>query len=71
MPQKYQLATDSAINEAAKAGTVVYDCVKCDYGCASDDSYYKKEHHTSITLDSTGDYPFFTHPTKDLIKIKE
>lgn len=71
MPKKFQLATDSTINKSAKAGTIVFVCTKHDYGCANDDTRATGKHHTSMTLDPEGDYPFFTHPTEQLTEVKE
>ena len=47
-------------------GDVVYLCKKHDYGCAGDDTYLTKEPHVSCTLETDGDYPFFTVPTRVL-----
>lgn len=48
------------------AGTIVYDCTGCDYGCSSDDTRCTGVMHVSVTLDPTGDYPFFTIAYRDL-----
>jgi len=49
-----------------KAGTIVYDSRKYDFGLASDDYRLTGIEHTSVTLDPCGDYPVFTVPTHDL-----
>ena len=49
-----------------KAGTVVYDSVKYDYGLANDDSRLTGIPHVSVTLDPSGDYPVFTVAEHDL-----
>jgi hypothetical protein len=66
MPHSYKLLADSQINPDAKAGTTVYDCHGHDYGCANDDTRITGIVHRSVTLDPTGDYPFFTVPERDL-----
>lgn len=71
MPVKYRLLTDSKIESEARAGVIVYACVKHDYGCASDDTRITKRKHVSLTLKEDGDYPFFTHAEDDLEVIKE
>lgn len=50
------------------AGTVVYECVGSDYGCASDDSRIFGVRHISVTVDPKGSYPFFTVPKHKLLK---
>lgn len=50
-------------------GTIVYECVKYDYGLARDDTYATGESHISVTLKEDGDYPSFTVPTSDLVQI--
>lgn len=49
-----------------KAGTVVYDSRKYDYGLASDDSRFTGIPHVAVTLDPSGGYPVFTVPQRDL-----
>jgi len=49
-----------------KAGTVVYDSRKHDYGLASDDTRITGVPHISVTLDPSGDYPVFTVAEHDL-----
>jgi hypothetical protein len=53
------------------AGTVCYACVCPDYGCARDDERATGKPHRSMTLDSSGDYPFFTVPSEDLEILKD
>lgn len=48
------------------AGTVVYDCQKHDYGLARDDTNETGEEHISVSLNESGDYPFFTVPADHL-----
>lgn len=69
--RKYKLLTDSKIESAAVAGTIVYGLTKCDYGLASDDTRHTGIEHRSVTLNSDGDYPSFTHPTNKLEEIKD
>jgi hypothetical protein len=51
-------------------GVTVYESAKYDYGLASDDSRFTGIHHVSVTLDPTGDYPFFTVPAHFLEPIE-
>lgn len=69
MPQAFVLLTDSKIEPAAKKGVTVYSCVKPDYGSANDDTRMTGVPHISLTLNASGDYPFFTHAFKDLEKV--
>ena len=66
MPQAYKMLTDSKIEPEATKGRTVYKCAKHDYGCASDDTRITGRQHISLSLKEDGDYPFFTHPYKDL-----
>lgn len=45
-----------------KKGDVIYVCMKCDYGCASDDYRFGGVDSISCTESPEGDYPFFTVP---------
>ena len=53
------------------AGTVVYECVNYDYGCASEDTRETGIRHISVTESPTGDYPFFTIAVDDLESIDD
>ena len=64
--KKYEMLKDSRLCEEAKKGTTVYRCNKPDYGCASDDTMMTGVPHISVTLDPSGDYPFFTVPEPDI-----
>jgi hypothetical protein len=66
MIKSYRLKSDNTVNLDAKAGTIVYDCKSHDYGLADDDTRFTGIKHKSVTLDPTGDYPFFTVPVRDL-----
>jgi len=48
-------------------GDRVYEFMRYDYGCASEDTRIFNEPHKSVTLRPDGDYPFFTVPTSDLL----
>lgn len=48
-----------------KAGATIYTAKGHDYGCARDDEYATGKPHTSMTLEPSGDYPFFTVPNED------
>lgn len=63
---KYRLRNDSITNPAVKAGSIVYDLTRWDYGCSSDDTRAFKEKWNAVTLKEDGDYPFFTVPGRDL-----
>lgn len=62
----YRLCVDSQVNHEAKKGTIVYMARNHDYGLASDDTRSTGIQHVSVTLDPSGDYPFFTIPVRDL-----
>ena len=64
--QSFKMLADSKIKPEVKAGATVYDCHKYDYGCANDDTRHTGIEHKSVTLDPSGDYPFFTVPATDL-----
>jgi hypothetical protein len=61
----FKLLKDSEYGHVP-AGTIVYRCTRYDYGGASDDTRLTGIEHVSMTLDPTGDYPFFTVPAPDL-----
>lgn len=66
MIKSFVMLTDSQIEPKAVKGTVVYKAAKHDYGCASDDTRMTGIQHISLSLNPDGDYPFFTHPFKDI-----
>ena len=70
MTKAFVMLTDSGIEPAARKGTTVYRCSKPDYGCASDDTRHTGIAHISLTLDPTGDYPFFTHRYDQVEEVK-
>jgi len=47
-------------------GTVVYKSQKYDYGMAREDEWFTGQPHISVSLNSDGDYPFFTVPVHKL-----
>ena len=67
----YVLTKDYHTSPSAKAGTVVYELCKADYGLSRDDTVATGVHHVSVTLDPTGDYPFFTYPSHLLKEVTE
>lgn len=75
MPAKYRIkdtpVLGGAADEYTKQGGIVYQCTKHDYGCASDDTRATGFMHISVTLDPTGDYPFFTIPVRNLEQIHD
>lgn len=67
----FVLTKDYHTSESAKAGTIVYELMKSDYGLACDDSNATGVHHVSVTLNHDGDYPSFTYPFHLLEEIKQ
>lgn len=59
------LRADRAASKVS-IGDTVYRCAGHDYGCSSDDTAMTGIPHISVTLDSSGGYPFFTIPVEDL-----
>lgn len=53
-----------------KAGTICYFCRGHDYGCVSDDERATGVQHVAMTLDPTGDYPFFTVPRAHIRRVE-
>jgi len=62
-PDAFRLLVDVA---KAKAGDVVYECIKPDHGAANHDSRRTGVRHLAVTLDPAGGYPFFTVARCDL-----
>ena len=63
---KFEMLKDSQIERQAVKGSIVYDCIKYDYGLAKDDTRITGVEHTSVTLESDGGYPYFTVPVEDI-----
>ncbi len=63
---KYRMLADSTLEPKATRGTTVFSIRSHDYGLANDDARATGRHHTSVTLDPGGGYPFFTVPTDEL-----
>lgn len=53
------------------AGTIVYDAGCYDYSLAADDTRLTGVEHVSVTLNSSGGYPFFTIPKRQLDKAED
>lgn len=47
-------------------GSVVYEFNGHDYGLVRDDEYATHQRHLAVTLNPTGEGPFFTVPFNDL-----
>lgn len=62
MTKAYKMLEDSKLEPKVVKGTTVFKCLKHDYGCANDDTRNTGIRHISLTLNSSGDYPFFTAP---------
>lgn len=71
MIKKFRMKVDSTLEAKAKAGTIVFDFMKCDYGLASDDTRAFGVAHRSVTLNPEGGYPSFTVAERDIEEIKE
>lgn len=66
--KKYVLkSSENAVGHPA--GTVAYETLGYDYGCANDDYRVTGREHISLTLDSKGDYPFFTVPVDQIEEV--
>lgn len=63
---KYKMLVDSKLEPKATKGTIVYQCSKYDYGCASDDESILGVPCMSVTLNEDGDYPFFVVRISDI-----
>lgn len=63
--------SDRATSSKVKVGDIVYICTKPDYGCASQDSFYRGLNYISVTYDKNGSYPFFTIPEEDVVAIAQ
>ena len=53
------------------AGTIIYEAKGYDYGLASDDARAFGVPHTSMTIEPSGDYPFFTVPDSDFAPVEQ
>lgn len=69
--RKFRLLSDGRMGDETKAGTTVYELMRCDYGLSNDDDRMTGIEHISVTLSPEGDYPSFTHPKHLLEEIKE
>ena len=69
-PTEFKMLVDSRLEVKATAGTTVYKCLKYDYGCASEDTRNYGFKHISVTLDPTGDYPFFTVALNEIEEVE-
>jgi hypothetical protein len=47
-----------------KRGSIVFACLQPDYGVAMGDSLVMREPYLAVTLDPTGNYPFWTVPMR-------
>lgn len=69
--RKYKMKLDSSIEPKVVKGTIVYDLKGWDYGSANEDTRVFGNKHKSVTLNSDGDYPYFTVPESILEVIEE
>lgn len=63
---RFTVLVNAAHEPKAVAGISVYSAAKHDYGLAGDDTRMTGVEHISVTLESSGEYPVFTIPLKDL-----
>ena len=70
-PKAFTLRADRSMYGGPQAvvGATVYSLRQYDYGAANDDMRLLKKSHVSVTLDPTGDYPFFTVAEADLAPV--
>lgn len=68
---RYRMKKDAATEPKATAGTIVYACAHHDYGLARDDTRMTGVPHISVTMNSDGDYPFFTVPEDSVEEVAE
>jgi len=68
--QRYRVLKDAKTEPKAVAGSIVYEWTTGDYGLSADDTAVAGVPHISVTLNSNGDYPFFTIPECDLEEIE-
>jgi hypothetical protein len=71
MPLKFKMLVDSTLEKKAVAGTIVYTCVKPDYGIASGDTRALGYQVMSMTLNEDGDYPSFSVARHDMERIED
>jgi hypothetical protein len=69
-PKKFRIREDGTNAEGYPAGTICFDCIKHDYGLASDDTRMTGIEHVSVTLDPSGDWPSFTIRRSSLEEVK-
>lgn len=61
--------TAQCAEDTVKCGDHVYSCVKHDFGLAREDTIHFGYQFVSVTKNKDGDYPCFTIPLHDLIKV--
>jgi hypothetical protein len=70
VPQWTVIRADRAASPV-QPGATVYRCRGWDYGCANEDTRRLGLEHIAVTLEPTGDYPFFTIPREDLADLSQ
>lgn len=65
-PQAFTVIRSDRAASPVDAGATVYRCIGWDYGCSNEDTRRLGIEHVAVTMDPTGDYPFFTVPREDL-----
>lgn len=70
-PKCYRILTDSVTSLRARKDTVVYELLHHDWGAAESDTMETLMKHVAVTLDATGDYPFFTVPELYLEEVQD
>lgn len=71
MPAKYRIKDTPVMDPPVNKGDVVYACTQDDFDTAISMSQITGIHHVSVTLDPTGDYPFFPIPTHNLEQMRD
>lgn len=68
MPKAYVVLKDREIRGVmcATKGSTIFECIKPDYGGASDDTQITGVEHISVTDDPDGGYPYFTISVFDI-----
>lgn len=69
MSRDQQKFTVSKTHSSLQEGSVVYKFMKYDYGLSRTDTTLSGVPHVSVTMDETGDYPFYSVPESILVAI--
>ena len=64
--KSFIVLNNSRSSKPTSVGDIIYKCVQCDFGVASQDSRMMGAQFISVTYDKDGDYPFFTIAYDDI-----